>query len=70
MDNIEAAEFCLPPLTTESRTHLNLGRHAVEMLIGLIRGEIPAGTGRSLAPSLVVRGSTGPVSQIHSISPR
>jgi LacI family transcriptional regulator len=63
MDNIAAAEFSIPPLTTESRTHLRLGRHAVEMLIGMIQGEIPAGTGKTLSPRLVVRESTGTVSK-------
>jgi DNA-binding LacI/PurR family transcriptional regulator len=60
MDNIAAAEFAIPPLTTESRTHLHLGRHAVEMLIGMIEGQVPPGTGRTLTPELVVRQSTAP----------
>jgi LacI family transcriptional regulator len=63
MDNIAAAEFSNPPLTTESRTHLHLGRHAVEMLIGMIEGTIAPGVGKTLTPRLVVRQSTGPINE-------
>lgn len=63
VDNIDASRFSHPPLTTVSQTHLNLGRHAVELAISIINEESPRDLRRTLKPELVVRQSTGPVNR-------
>jgi DNA-binding LacI/PurR family transcriptional regulator len=62
MDNIAAARFCQPPLTTASQTHLHLGRRAVEMVISILEERSPPEVRQQRTPQLVVRQSTGPSS--------
>jgi len=61
-DNIFAAELCSPGLTTLGGAHVDVGRVAVEMLLGLAdpagRDDPPAQV--ALPTELVLRGSTGP----------
>lgn len=61
-DDIDFAAFTIPPLTTVSQSGLEMGRVAAELLFdmvekGRIRSEV---SDVVLAPSLVIRGSTGP----------
>ncbi len=62
-DNIFAADLCTPGLTTLGGAHVDVGRVAVEMLLGLAdhagRDATPAQV--ALPTELVLRGSTGPV---------
>lgn len=61
-DDIDAAGFTLPPLTTVRQDLVSLGRRGVEQLLGRIDGVIDAeGAAEQVwqAPTLVVRGSTG-----------
>ncbi len=62
-DNIEASAFYSPPLTTVSQTHMQMGEHAVQMLLDQIEhpGKPPAML--KLEPKLVIRESTAPPRQ-------
>jgi len=58
--NIRLSRLNRPALTTSSATHLHQGELAMEMLMSLIKGDIPADTRKIIKPELVVRQSTGP----------
>jgi len=57
-DNIPESALCSPPLTTVDQRIRQMGHHALELLIRLIRGESPESTHITLATDLVVRQST------------
>mgnify|MGYP001791660018 CR=1 FL=1 len=57
-DDIPDARHFWPPLTTIRQDFAEIGRSAVEVLLGKVRGEVIAEPGQIL-PELVVRGSTG-----------
>lgn len=60
-DDIEMAAWTDPPLTTIRQPTAELGRWAVERLLGALDGWEPNGVeARELEPELVVRDSTGP----------
>ncbi|HEY5979612.1 MAG TPA: LacI family DNA-binding transcriptional regulator [Microlunatus sp.] len=59
-DDIDAAGFTLPPLTTVRQDLVTLGRLGVERLLARIGGAEPVDLVRQ-APELVVRGSSAPV---------
>ena len=59
-DNIESSAIYSPPLTTVSQTHMQMGGHAVQMLLDQIEnpGKPPAVL--NLEPKLIIRDSTAP----------
>ena len=59
-DDIADAAASVPPLTTVRQPLRLIGERAVEMLLGLIRGERQAGDGDLLPHELIVRASTAP----------
>jgi LacI family transcriptional regulator len=59
-DDIEAASWTDPPLTTIRQPTAEMGRWAVERLASALRGAAGAPERASLEPELVVRGSTAP----------
>ena len=60
-DDIAAASYVQPPLTTIASPKREMGRAAIEMLLGLLKAReyVLPGT-MKLPVELVVRGSTGP----------
>jgi DNA-binding LacI/PurR family transcriptional regulator len=61
-DDIPEAAYFIPPLTTIRQDFAELGRRCLHALLGRIEGEdVPARV--VVAPELVVRSSTGPVSR-------
>jgi len=58
-DNIPEAQHLWPPLTTIRQDYAEIGRRAVEVLLGKVRGQAVAQRVQVM-PELVVRGSTGP----------
>lgn len=58
-DDIPAAEYSHPPLTTIHQPTYETGRRLTAMLISLIRGEQPAQTQIILEGELIVRASSG-----------
>jgi LacI family transcriptional regulator len=63
-DDIDLAAFMLPPLTTISQDGVDMGRVAAERLFEMVDQDLEAADVGDivLAPRLVVRGSTSPVS--------
>jgi DNA-binding LacI/PurR family transcriptional regulator len=59
-DDIPEASFFLPPLTTVRQHFGELGRRALDALVGLIHGRDQSGSAEPVAPQLVIRSSTGP----------
>ncbi|KQO96902.1 LacI family DNA-binding transcriptional regulator [Leifsonia sp. Leaf264] len=59
-DDIPVAQHVSPPLTTVHQEFREVGRRAVALLLGELRGE-PVTSSEEIVPSLVVRGSSGPV---------
>jgi LacI family transcriptional regulator len=59
-DNVPESALCTPPLTTVEQPIPTMGRRAVELLLQLIRGEVPESTHIRLETTLVLRESTGP----------
>jgi DNA-binding LacI/PurR family transcriptional regulator len=59
-DDIELARHVSPPLTTVAMNSQALGAAAMERLVQLIAGQLPQPFDETLAPGLVVRGSSGP----------
>jgi LacI family transcriptional regulator len=59
-DNVPQSALCAPPLTTVDQHIQDMGRHAMELVIRLIRGEAVDETHVRLETELVVRGSTAP----------
>lgn len=57
-DDIPAAEYANPPLTTIHQPIYEIGQHLVEMLLGIIRGETPTETQVIVQPTLVIRESS------------
>jgi DNA-binding LacI/PurR family transcriptional regulator len=57
-DDIPDAQHFWPPLTTIRQDYDEIGRRAVEVLLGEVSGE--AADRVQILPELVVRGSTGP----------
>lgn len=60
-DDIKAAAFTLPRLTTISQPLTEMGRLATQSLLGRINGDTEPGDEIVVEPKLVVRESTGPV---------
>ena len=60
-DDIKAAGFTLPRLTTIHQPLEQFGRIAGEHLLGRIKGTIPSRQEIPVQPTLIVRESTGPV---------
>jgi DNA-binding LacI/PurR family transcriptional regulator len=58
-DDIPAAEYSHPPLTTIRQPTYQTGRHLTAMLISLIRGEQPVQTQVVLEGELIVRRPSG-----------
>ena len=61
-DDIEFCEYTTPPLTTIRQDRIAMGREAVQRLVALIEGTQEA-TPIIIPTQLIVRKSTGPVSQ-------
>jgi DNA-binding LacI/PurR family transcriptional regulator len=60
-DDVAESAYFLPPLTTVHQDFEEVGRQCVALLLEQIAGEAPrADAIATIAPSLVVRGSTGP----------
>jgi LacI family transcriptional regulator len=59
-DDVRLSPYTSPPLTTIHQPAAEIARHATELLLALIRGEQPGRMRTLFAPTLVVRGSTGP----------
>jgi DNA-binding LacI/PurR family transcriptional regulator len=59
-DDVRLAPYTSPPLTTIHQPAAEMARHATELLLDLIGGKQPTEMRRLFAPTLVVRGSTGP----------
>ena len=59
-DDIPESAYFLPPLTTVRQHFGELGRRALDALVGLIHGRDQAGSAEPVAPQLVIRSSTGP----------
>ena len=59
-DDIPEAGYFLPPLTTVRQDFGELGRRALDTLVGLIYDRDPAQSVDLVAPELVVRSSAGP----------
>jgi LacI family transcriptional regulator len=57
-DNLPESALAAPPLTTVNQPIRAMGRHAIEMLITLIRGEQPDTAHLTLATELVIRQTT------------
>jgi DNA-binding LacI/PurR family transcriptional regulator len=58
VDDIHMAQFVMPPLTTIHQPKVRLGALAMQMLLDLLEGRTVEH--QHVAPTLVVRGSTGP----------
>jgi DNA-binding LacI/PurR family transcriptional regulator len=59
-DDVRLSPYTSPPLTTIHQPAAEIARYATELLLDLIRGTPPAAMRKLFAPTLVVRGSTGP----------
>ncbi|HUY47961.1 MAG TPA: LacI family DNA-binding transcriptional regulator [Streptosporangiaceae bacterium] len=59
-DDIPEAGYFLPPLTTVRQDFGELGRRALDTLVGLIFGQTAAGSAEPVAPQFTVRSSTRP----------
>jgi DNA-binding LacI/PurR family transcriptional regulator len=59
-DDIPESSYFLPPLTTVRQHFGELGRRALDALVGLIHGRDQSGSAEPVAPQLVIRSSTGP----------
>jgi len=59
-DDIPEAAHFWPPLTTVRQDFTELGRRAVDRLLGPIEGAAAAAQPATITPELLVRGSTGP----------
>ena len=57
-DDIAGSEYLVPSLTTVRQDFVALGRTSVEMLLGMLSGEVPEH--RFIAPELVPRASSAP----------
>jgi LacI family transcriptional regulator len=60
-DNIKAAAYTLPRLTTISQPLAEIGRIATQSLLNRIHGTAISGDEITVEPTLVIRESTGPV---------
>lgn len=61
-DDLPAARYVMPQLTTVAHPYRAIARHAVAVLLARIAGETPPGTPAEAAElSLVLRGTTAPV---------
>jgi DNA-binding LacI/PurR family transcriptional regulator len=60
-DNIKAAAYTLPRLTTISQPLAEIGRIATQSLLNRIHGTAISGDEITVDPTLVIRESTGPV---------
>ncbi|MBI5669116.1 MAG: LacI family DNA-binding transcriptional regulator [Chloroflexi bacterium] len=58
-DDLPAAEYAMPPLTTVRQPIYEIGQRLVEMLIGIIVGKPPEETQIVLPSRLIVRASSG-----------
>jgi LacI family transcriptional regulator len=56
-DNVPESALCVPPLTTVDQPIRKMGQRAVELLVGLIRGEQPDSLHVTLETNLIVRQS-------------
>jgi DNA-binding LacI/PurR family transcriptional regulator len=59
-DDVRLSPYTSPPLTTIHQPAAEIARYATELLLDLIQGVEPRSAHRLFAPTLVVRGSTGP----------
>ena len=57
-DDVPESVLCTPPLTTVHQPIREMGHTAIELLIGLIRGDTTDSPHVTLATNLVVRQST------------
>jgi DNA-binding LacI/PurR family transcriptional regulator len=60
-DDVPEAAYLIPPLTTVRQDFAGVGRRAIEVVTAAIQGE-PSSPSPLLAPTLIVRDSTGPIS--------
>jgi DNA-binding LacI/PurR family transcriptional regulator len=58
VDNIEQAEFTLPPLTTILQPLDHIGEQGVRVLLELLSGRFPVNRHEVIEPTLIVRGTT------------
>ncbi|MEO9174930.1 MAG: LacI family DNA-binding transcriptional regulator [Gaiellales bacterium] len=63
-DDLRLAPYTSPALTTIHQPAFEIAQHATELLLQLIRGKPPRTMLHLFAPTLVVRGSTGPPRQL------
>jgi DNA-binding LacI/PurR family transcriptional regulator len=59
-DDVRLSPYTSPPLTTIHQPAAEIARYATELLLDLIAGRTAPVARRLFAPTLVVRGSTGP----------
>jgi LacI family transcriptional regulator len=61
-DDIDIAQFTIPPLTTISQAGVEMGRTSAHLLLDMIEGRVARADVEDVivAPSLVVRQSTAP----------
>lgn len=60
-DDVEAAQYVDPPLTTIAQPTFEMGKQGAELLIRLINGEKPRKRIVVMEPTLVIRGTTGDI---------
>lgn len=66
-DNIPESALMAPPLTTIDQSIQEMGRRAVELLIGLIEGDLERPGQITLPTRLVVRQSSGPAPTVPTV---
>ncbi|MGA8042537.1 MAG: substrate-binding domain-containing protein, partial [Terracidiphilus sp.] len=62
-DNIKAAAFTMPRLTTINQPLEEIGRIATQTLLNQIHNTMPPQDEITVEPQLIIRDSTGPVPQ-------
>jgi DNA-binding LacI/PurR family transcriptional regulator len=62
LDDIEVAQYQIPPLTTVRQSFAELGTRAVQLLLDTLKGEEPPETRIVMEPRLIVRQSTAQLS--------
>jgi len=60
-DDVEAAQYVDPPLTTIAQPTFEMGKKGAELLLRLMDGEKPRKRIVVMEPRLVIRGTTGDI---------
>lgn len=57
-DNIPESALCTPPLSTVNQPIRQMGEQSIQLLLQLIRGQVPESTHITLPTSLIIRQTT------------